>query len=89
MSHLRKQTWVERVKEVHNFHISRLRDIPNWRVQDTATLLNRSKAAISDDLMLASWLMTHEQTLTKFKNYVDAVKWVRIKKGELRLREIS
>lgn len=54
----------------------------------TAKCLNRSIGSVSQYLMLASWLKTHEKQLKRFKNAKDALEFVRNKKKEMNTQEL-
>lgn len=80
-----KVHWIVRVKQTAVFHLNKIKENPYWRSQDTAKILNRSQRRIDDDLLLATWLKTHEDKLKRFKNISDALAWVRLKRKELKL----
>lgn len=84
-SHLVKQHWINRAKEVELLHQSKLREDINWRVEDTAKLLHRSLGSISEDMLIASWLRTHQKQLEKFRTVYEALAFIRLKKKEIRL----
>lgn len=84
-----KQTWIVRCIEIHNFHVSEMRLEPNWTVEKTAKVLCRSVGSVSQDLLLASWLKTHEKQLRKFRNAKDALEFVRVKKREMKTQELD
>jgi hypothetical protein len=84
-----KQDWLERAKEIHNFHIHQLRDEPDWTIEKTAKALNRSIGSVSQDILLAKWVKTHEKQLKRFDSMREALAFVRSKKRELELGEIE
>jgi len=79
-----KQSWLNRVKETQHFHAEQLRENPDWRLQDTALLLQRSIGSISQDLLLASWLKTHEKEILRFRRMKDAIEFVRQKQHQMK-----
>ena len=80
--------WVDRVKETHNFHASKLKEFPKWRIVDTARVLKRSKSSIGQELEVASWLRSHERELLKFDYLHEAIEFVRDKKKKILTEEI-
>jgi 2-phospho-L-lactate transferase/gluconeogenesis factor (CofD/UPF0052 family) len=84
-----KQTWIARCVEIHNFHVSQVKLMSGWTVEETARVLCRSVGSVSQDLLLASWLKTHEKQLKKFRNAKDALEFVRSKKREMRTQELD
>lgn len=80
-----KQKWIVRVELTQSIHKEHLRQNIKHRIEDTAKILNRSRSRVADDLMLASWLLTHRTKLEKFKNIQDAIDWVREKRKEMRI----
>lgn len=79
--------WIIRVLKTHEFHINRCRERSDWTVGETATALNRSHGSISEDLLLASFLKTHEIQLSRMSTMRDALEFVRKKKKEMKLAE--
>ena len=75
----KKQTWLERVKATEEYHQSQLRLNDKWRMEHTATALQRSLGSISQDLKIAGWLKTHEEKISKFKTFTEAIEFVRQK----------
>jgi hypothetical protein len=84
-----KQHWVTKCIDIHNFHVSQLRSESNWTVEKTAKALCRSVGSVSQDLLLASWLKTHEKQLKRFRNAKDALEFVRSRKKEMRIQELE
>lgn len=84
-----KQHWIAKCIDIHNFHVLQMRGEPGWTVEKTAKSLCRSVGSVSQDLLLASWLKTHEKQLRKFKNAKDALEFVRNKKREMRTQELD
>jgi hypothetical protein len=84
-----KQTWIERAVDIHRFHISQLREEPNWTIERTARALNRSVGSVSQDLLIARWLKTHEKQLKRCSSMRDALAWVRLKCHEMQLEELE
>ena len=84
-----KQHWIERAVDIHRFHVQQLKDEPKWTVEKTASALNRSIGSVSQDLLLASWLKTHEKQLRRCSSMRDALAWIRVRQRELRVEEID
>lgn len=84
-----KQSWLDRAVDIHRFHVQQCRDESNWTIEKTAKALNRSIGSISQDLLLASWLKTHEKQLRRFSSMRDALEFVRSRRREIRLEEIN
>ena len=84
-----KQNWIDRCSDIRRFHIEQLRDEPKWTVEKTATALNRSIGSVSQDLLLASWLKTHEKQLKRCSSMRDALAYVRDKQREMKLEDIE
>lgn len=80
-----KQHWIDRAVATHNFHVEQLRKESKWRMEDTAILLNRSLGSVSQDILIANWLKTHENKIRSFKQRSDALEWVYERKAEMRL----
>ena len=78
-----KPEWVDRAVGTSKFHKEKLRQFPSWTAKKTAIALNRSIGAISEELMLASFLKTYENDLYKCEFHHEAIEWVRNKKREL------
>lgn len=83
-----KQHWITECIDIHNFHVSQVKADSGWTVLATAKCLNRSIGSVSQYLMLASWLKTHEKQLKRFKNAKDALEFVRNKKKEMNTQEL-
>jgi hypothetical protein len=84
-----KQGWLERAIDIYRFHIQQLKDEPDWTIEKSARLLNRSIGSVSQDLLLASWAKTHEKQLRRFDSMRDALNFVRKRKRELQLSDID
>lgn len=84
-----KQHWIAKCIEIHNYHVSQLKEEANWTIEKTAKSLCRSVGSVSQDILIASWLRTHEKQLRKFRNAKDALEFIRSKKRELRARELE
>ena len=84
-----KQHWISKCIDIHNFHVAQVKSESNWTVEKTAKVLCRSVGSVSQDLLLASWLKTHEKQLKKYKNAKDALEFVRGKKKEMRTQELD
>lgn len=84
-----KQHWVTKCIDIHNFHVSQLKEERNWTVEKTAKVLNRSVGSVSQCLLIASWMKTHEKQLRRFSSEKDALEFVRSKKREMRSQELD
>ena len=88
-SPLIKQHWIERCVNIHNFHVSQFNVERGWTVEKTARALNRSIGSVCQDLLIASWLKTHEKQLRRFTCAKDALEYIRSKKREMKSQELS
>jgi hypothetical protein len=84
-----KQHWINRCIDIHNFHVAQLKTESNWTVEKTAKVLNRSVGSVSQDLLIASWLKTHEKQLRRFRSMKDALEFIRNRKRELKTQELE
>lgn len=84
-TYLIKKHWLDRAIDVNRFHIQQLKDEPNWTIQKTADILNRSIGSISNDLTLASWAKTHEKQLRRCSSAREALKFVKDRQREQKL----
>jgi len=84
-----KEHWINRCIEIHKFHVFQLKSEPSWTVQKTAEALQRSIGSVSQDLLIASWLKTHEKQLRRFGSMRDALSFVRARKREIRTQELE
>jgi 2-phospho-L-lactate transferase/gluconeogenesis factor (CofD/UPF0052 family) len=84
-----KQDWVAKCIDIHNFHVSQVKSESNWTVDKTAKALQRSVGSVCQDLLLASWLRTHEKQLKRFRNAKDALEFIRAKKREMKSQELE
>lgn len=89
MSNPVKLSWIERAKETHNFHVSKVREDRKWKRADTARALKRSLGSISEDLLIASWMRTHRSQLERFDYAKDALVWIRKREIQLETEEIE
>jgi hypothetical protein len=80
-----KLNWLDRAIEINKFHATQLKDEPGWTITKTAKMLNRSVGSVAEDLLIASWLKTHEKQLKRFNSMREALAFVRSKKREMRL----
>jgi hypothetical protein len=81
--------FIEKAKETHSFHRSKCLSHNKWTVAMTAKALRRSLGSISEDLLIAKWLKTHDKVLEKFDYAYEALEFIRKKKKELDLDEID
>lgn len=86
---MEKRTWVQIAISIHNYHIGKLKNDENWRIEDTARSLNRAKGAVCQYLKIASWLITSENQLKKCDTMNEALELIRKKEREMKLRSIQ
>lgn len=80
-----KLSWQDRVRQVNQFHVEKLKATGNkWRIEDTALAFNMSNGMISEYITLANWLKTHSNQLER-KTLKEAIEFVRLRKREMRL----
>lgn len=84
-----KQNWIDRCVDIHKFHIEQLKAESHWTIENTATALNRSTGSISEDLLLANWLKTHDKQIRRCSSRRDALAWIRVRQREMRLEEVD
>lgn len=84
-----KLNWIDRAAQVHSYHISQCKSEQNWTIEKTARELNRSIGSVAQDLMIASWLKTHEKQLRRYRNMKDALDFIRDKKNEQKLSDLD
>ena len=84
-----KQNWIDRCVDIRRFHVQQLKDESNWTIEKTANALNRSIGSVSQDLLLASWLKTHDKQLRRCSSMRDALAFVRDKQREMKLEEFD
>jgi hypothetical protein len=84
-----KSHWIDRAVDVHNFHAQQVKSESSWTIHKTAKALSRSLGSVSQDLLLASWLKTHEKVLRRFSNAKDALEFIRMKKKEMKTQDLE
>lgn len=84
-----KQHWINRCVEIHNFHVAQVKAEIGWTVEKTAKALQRSVGSVSQDLLIASWLKTHEKKIKRFKCMKDALEFIRECKHEMKTQELE
>jgi len=75
-----KIDWIEKAKETFRFHRSKLLSNNKWTLTLTAKSLKRSVGSVSEDIMIARWLRTHEEQLEKYDTAYEALAFIRDKK---------
>ena len=80
--------FIEKARETYKFHRSKRISNEKWTTVQTAKALRRSIGSISEDLLIARWLKTHEKQLEKFKYAYEALEFIREKQKEQDLDEI-
>lgn len=75
-----KIAWVETARQVAKTHAEHLKDNKHWRAQDTAKVLKRSTGSVSQYLLIASWLKTHENLIRKCDTMKEAVALIKERK---------
>lgn len=83
-----KKHWLDCAIEIANFHVRMLKDESGWTIEKTATALNRSTGSVSQYILLASWSVTHEKQLRRYRSMSDALSFVRGRMRENKMREI-
>lgn len=83
-----KSSWLEQSIEIHKFHIQQCKDEAGWTIEKSAKLLNRSTGSVSQFLLIASYLKTHEKQLKRFDTMKDALVFIRAKEKEHKLSDI-
>ena len=84
-----KRTWMETAINIQYYHVMKLKENLKWRVEDTAKDLKRSKSAVSQYLLIASWLRSHENQLRRLRTMEDALEFIRKHKHDLLISEIE
>jgi hypothetical protein len=84
-----KPHWINKCIDVHNFHVSQVKSESNWTIERTAKALCRSVGSVSQCLLIASWLRTHDKQLRRFQSEKDALEFIRKKKREIRTKELD
>lgn len=77
-----KHNWLDRAVHTHNYHVQCCREESDWTLEKTAKSLNRSTGSISQDILIASWVKTHEKQLRRLSSMKDALEFIRDKKRE-------
>lgn len=84
-----KKSWQERAVETNKFHTTLMRRAMNagtdHTIRHTAELLRRSYGSVAEDILLASWMLSHPR-VAEFKRAYEALKWIREKSREIKLR---
>jgi transcriptional regulator len=73
----RNQEWIEKAKETFKFHRSKLISNEKWTATATAKALKRSVGSVSEDLMIARWLRTHEKQIERCETAYQALEFIR------------
>ena len=81
--------YLDKARETYKFHRSKLLSDNKWTTVKTAKALRRSIGSISEDLMIARWLKTHEKQLEKMKYAYEALEFIREKQKEQDLDELD
>jgi len=82
-----KQTWIDLAISIRNYHVSKLKSDIAWRVEDTARELHRSIGAVSQYLLIASFLKTHENQIKRLETMKEAVSFCKDKKRDMLVGE--
>ena len=72
----KKQTWQERCKELHEYHIGQVKKTRGWTIRNTAKEVGRSVGCVSEDLMLFEFLRAHPE-IASLRRISDALDWIR------------
>jgi hypothetical protein len=82
-----EQEWIEKAKRTFEFHRSKLRVNDKWTIKSTATELKRAIGSVSEDILIARWLRTHENQLRKFSTAYEALAFIRDRQKKMDLEE--
>lgn len=78
--------WVKRALATQLYHVNSVQANPHHSYRDTAAELKRALGSIQQDLMLASFLQTHEDKLLRMDSAKDAIEFCKKIKKEQRNR---
>ena len=84
-----KRHWLDITVEIHTFHISQLKDDSSWTLSKSAKALNRSIGSISEALLVASFLLTHEKQIKRCHSMREALEYIRSLQKQIRLRAVN
>lgn len=84
-SRLVKSHWLDRAVEIRRFHVEQCKEESGWTIEKTAEALNRSIGSVSQDLLIASWVKTHEKQLRRCSSMRDALSYIKDRQREIRL----
>lgn len=65
MKLLKSPDYAIKAKEIHSFHISKRRELEGWTLELSAEKLNISIGSLSEYLLIAKWLKTHEDEILR------------------------
>jgi hypothetical protein len=82
----RRPSWLERAIATQITHVNKIKEVNGWTISDTAVLLNRSLGGVCEDLLIVSWLRTHENKLKSFRYAKDALAFIREEKQKMKAR---
>jgi uncharacterized membrane protein len=83
---LPRKTFLEKARNTYAFHLMKITNDDNWTMTMTANKLGLSVGAVSEDILIARWLKTHEKIIEKFKYRYEALKFIREKEKEMERR---
>jgi len=75
-----KPEWLDKVKKTYYHHQAAVAKNPKHTLAMTAKELNKAIGPVSEELMVAQWLKTHEAQLFKFDYIKEALEWIRSQK---------
>lgn len=81
-----KPNWIDRAIQIRKWHVQQCRDDSTWTISKTADALNRSIGSISQDILIAEWMMTHEKQIRRCGSMRDALAYIKGLKREQELR---
>jgi hypothetical protein len=84
-----KLGWLDRAIQVYNYHVNLRKSERNWTIEKTAEALQRSIGSVSNDITVATWSITHEKQLRRFRSMRDALAYIKEKKDEMKDRVID
>lgn len=79
--------WITRARQTYAFHKDKLKSDPKWNLCKTAQALRRAIGPISEDIMIAKWLKTHEVQISRFKYQYEALAFIQSKKRDMELTD--
>ena len=82
-----KLTWHEKARELMKVYRENLRKNPDFTYRELSKLTGFYHGTVGNYLTIASWLVTHETELLKFKTMGEALEFIKAKEYSRRIRE--